>query len=167
MKVLRRIFNYLSWCVIAIIFVYIAIAFPMLLGNHPVVVLSGSMEPSYPVGSLTYYHSATFDEIQVGDVITFKAVDSLVTHRVKEINDLSRTFITKGDNNETQDIKPVEESDFVGKTSTFAIPYLGYAVSYGRNIVTIIGMGAILVISYLLDILDKKQRRKHVQQDIK
>lgn len=144
-----------------VIIVYIAIASPMLFGYRPVVVLSGSMEPSYPVGSLTYYHSATFDEINIGDAITFQAGDSFVTHRVEEKNELSRTLITKGDNNETQDINPVKESDLVGKTSTIAIPYLGYIVNYGRNIATIITMGSILFISYLMDILDNKQRRKH------
>ncbi len=144
-----------------VIIIYIAIASPMLFGYRPVVVLSGSMEPSYHVGSLTYYHSATFDEINIGDAITFQAGDSLVTHRVEEKNELSRTLITKGDNNETQDINPVKESDLVGKTSTITIPYLGYIVNYGRNIATIITMGSILFISYLMDILDNKQRRKH------
>lgn len=84
-----------------------------------------------------------------------------MTHRVEEKNDLSRNFITKGDNNETQDINPVEEVDLIGKTSTIAIPYLGYIVSYGKNILVIIVMGTILLISHLLDSLDKRQRRKH------
>lgn len=128
MNLMRRIFNILSWLVIVVIIGYIAVASPMLFGNRPVVVLTGSMEPSYPVGSLTYYHPATFEEIKIGDAITFKAGDSLVTHRVEEKNDLSRNFITKGDNNETQDINPVEEVDLIGKTSTIAIPYLGYIV---------------------------------------
>ena len=161
MNLMRRIFNILSWLVIVVIIGYIAVASPMLFGNRPVVVLTGSMEPSYPVGSLTYYHPATFEEIKIGDAITFKAGDSLVTHRVEEKNDLSRNFITKGDNNETQDINPVEEVDLIGKTSTIAIPYLGYIVSYGKNILVIIVMGPILLISHLLDSLDNRQRRKH------
>lgn len=145
---------------------YMAVASPMLFGNRPVVVLTGSMEPAYPVGSLTYYHSATFDEIKVGDAITFKANDSLVTHRVEEKNELSRNFITKGDNNETQDINPVEEADLVGKTSKIAIPYLGYIVSCGKKIGVIFTMGAILIISHLLDTLDKRGRRKHEEQSM-
>ncbi|SHJ31001.1 signal peptidase I [Hespellia stercorisuis] len=163
---MRRIFNFFSWIVMAIVIGYIAVASPMLFGNRPVVVLSGSMEPSYPVGSLTYYHAAAFEEIKAGDVITFKAGDSLVTHRVEEKNDLSRTLITKGDHNETQDINPVKEADLVGKTSTIAVPYLGYIVSYGRNMTVIILMGAILLISYLLDVLDKKQGRKHEEHSM-
>ena len=145
MNLMRRIFNILSWLVIVVIIGYIAVASPMLFGNRPVVVL----------------HPATFEEIKIGDAITFKAGDSLVTHRVEEKNDLSRNFITKGDNNETQDINPVEEVDLIGKTSTIAIPYLGYIVSYGKNILVIIVMGTILLISHLLDSLDKRQRRKH------
>ena len=140
---------------------YILVASPMLLGNRPVVVLTGSMEPAYPVGSLTYYHPATFEQIKIGDAITFKAGDILVTHRVEEKNELSRNFITKGDNNETQDINPVEEAELIGRTSTIAVPYLGYIVSYGRNIGVILIMGAILIISHFLDSLDKRQRRKN------
>lgn len=164
MKLIQRFFNILSWIVVIVIVGYLAVASPMLFGNRPVVVLTGSMEPTYPVGSLTYYHPATFEEIKNGDVITFSAGESLVTHRVKEKNDLSRNFITKGDNNETQDINPVEEVDLIGKTSTIAIPYLGYIVSYGKNILVIVAMGAILLTSHLLDTMDKKQRRKHEKQ---
>ncbi|MGU8456279.1 signal peptidase I [Clostridium perfringens] len=166
MKLIRRIFNILSCFVMVVIISYIVVASPMLFGNRPVVVLTGSMEPSYPVGSLTYYHSTTFDEVKVGDAITFKAGDSLVTHRVEEKNELSRNFITKGDNNDTQDINPIEEAELVGKTSKIAIPYLGYVVSYGKNIGVILMMGAILLISHLLDTRDKRERRKYEEQNM-
>ena len=164
MKLIQRFFNILSWIVVVVIIGYLAVASPMLFGNRPVVVLTGSMEPTYPVGSLTYYHPATFEEIENGDVITFSAGESLVTHRVKEKNDLSRNFITKGDNNETQDINPVEEADLIGKTSKIVIPYLGYFLTYTKNICVIVAMGMILLMSYLLDTMDKKQRRKHEKQ---
>lgn len=153
---LRKIFNILSGIVLAVIAVYIAVALPMVIGYHPVVVLSGSMEPSYPVGSITYYRKCRFEEVNAGDAITFRAGESLVTHRVEEKNELSRTFTTKGDNNETKDMNPVSEAELVGKTAPFAIPYLGYFVTYGKNMAVIVPMGVVLVVSYLLDCLEKK-----------
>ncbi len=136
--------------------IYIMAALPIIFGNRPVVVLSGSMEPNYPVGSLTYYHAVDFEDISVGDAITFRAGESLITHRVEEKNDLSRTFVTKGDNNETQDMNPVEENALVGKTSKIAIPYLGYFIGFGKDLKVILVMGMILLLSYLIDAWSKK-----------
>ncbi len=167
MKVIKTIVTALSWLILGIILVYVLTALPMLGGYRPIVVLSGSMEPAYPVGSLTYYHACSYEEIEVGDAITFQAGDSLVTHRVTEKQELSRTFTTKGDNNETEDVNPVSETDVVGKTVEMDIPYLGYFVTIGRNPVVIFLMGAILLLSYGLDVLEKKQRRSHETENEK
>src|SRR5437867_6489971 len=54
-------------------------------GFRPVVVYSGSMEPTLPVGSLLALEPAPSASIRVGDVITFRDPydrDRLVTHRV-------------------------------------------------------------------------------------
>ena len=109
MNVLKQLFNILSWPVYLCIAGYLLIAAPMLAGYRPVVVLSGSMEPAFPVGSVIYYKAASFEQIQEGDPITFHAGEdgSLVTHRVVEKQELSRDFITRGDANETADPNPV------------------------------------------------------------
>ena len=52
MNVLKQLFNILSWPVYLCIAGYLLIAAPMLAGYRPVVVLSGSMEPTFPVGSV-------------------------------------------------------------------------------------------------------------------
>ena len=54
MNVLKQLFNILSWPVYLCIAGYLLIAAPMLAGYRPVVVLSGSMEPAFPVGSVIY-----------------------------------------------------------------------------------------------------------------
>ena len=98
MNVLKQLFNILSWPVYLCIAGYLLIAAPMLAGYRPVVVLSGSMEPTFPVGSVIYYKAASFEQIQEGDPITFHAGEdgSLVTHRVVEKQELSSDFITQG-----------------------------------------------------------------------
>ena len=53
MKTLKHITNFLSIIVYVCIIGFLAIAAPLVLGYHPVVVLSGSMEPTYHVGAST------------------------------------------------------------------------------------------------------------------
>ena len=125
MNVLKQLFNILSWPVYLCIAGYLLIAAPMLAGYRPVVVLSGSMEPTFPVGSVIYYKAASFEQIQEGDPITFHAGEdgSLVTHRVVEKQELSSDFITKGDANETADPNPVSYDRVAGRASDVKIPY--------------------------------------------
>ena len=134
-----------------IIAVCIVLAAPIIFGYHPVVVLSPSMEPNYPVGSITYYSPCSYEDVQTQDAITFKVSNSLITHRVQEIDDSAHTFITKGDNNETVDINPVEANQLVGKTSSIAIPYAGYLITFIKNWYVIVGMAVILISSQFLD----------------
>ena len=158
MKILNYLFKGLSWIVIAVIVMYMAIAAPLIMGFRPVVVLTGSMQPTFPVGSIVYYHKCAFEDLQEGDPITFKAEDALVTHRITTVNGISRTVVTKGDNNPTEDPAPVEENQIVGKTTKFAIPFAGYFVTYGKKPVAIALMAAILLINYVLENLCSGQK---------
>lgn len=166
MGIINKIFKVLSWIVVAAIIAYIMIAAPIIAGYRPVIVLSGSMEPNYPVGCITYYHPCDFSELQAGDAVTFNAGDSMVTHRIVKKNELSGNVETKGDNNPTQDPNPVDMNDIVGKTVEFKIPFAGYFVIFGKNPLTISAMILILVINYLSEKLtDKRKRgRKHEAQ---
>ncbi|WP_125143290.1 signal peptidase I [Clostridium transplantifaecale] len=154
MKIIKGIFNILSWAVYACIIVYLLIASPMIAGYRPVVVLSGSMEPTYHVGSVIYYKSADFADIKVGDAITFRTGENaMVTHRVAEKSELSGTFTTKGDANMTEDPNPVEYSQVMGKVLKFSIPMAGFFVGYSKNFMVIGMMAAVIVINILLDSL--------------
>lgn len=155
MNILRRMFNILSWPVYLCIAGYLLIAAPILAGYRPVVVLSGSMEPAFPVGSVIYYKKASFEQIQEGDSITFHAGEdgSLVTHRVVEKQELSRDFITKGDANETADPVPVSYDRVAGRTADMCIPYAGYFVAYGRKPQIIGVLGGILLLGILFDLI--------------
>lgn len=158
MKGLTYLFKGLSWIVIAAIVIYLAIAAPVVAGFHPVVVLSGSMEPVFPVGSIIYYHPCNFENLKAGDIVTFKAENSLVTHRITVVNRISRTINTKGDNNPTEDPVPVEESEIAGRAAGFAIPYAGYFVMNGKKPAAIAVMAVILLIDYVLERLNPGQK---------
>ena len=120
---LKRLINIISSIILLILILIIIVIFaPKLFSIEPMVVVSGSMEPSYMKGSLLYVKESA-GGIQTGDVITFYRNGELVTHRVVEINTDEKTYITKGDANQ------VAWSDVVG-VPVFDIPVLGYPASF-------------------------------------
>lgn len=153
---LRKLWNTLSSFAVALV---VIIAFLLvgvrLIGLTPFAVLSGSMEPTYHVGSLIYVKQAEPHQVKVGDPITFVVnEDGLVaTHRVVNIdirttkrevltNEAGQTsevevpldefayyFYTKGDANDVADGAPVYYKNLLG-TPVFTIPYLGYLSSW-------------------------------------
>lgn len=159
MKILLGIFKGLAYIVYGLILISILLVAPMVAGYQPVMVISGSMEPSYPVGSITYYKEADFADIGVGDVITFDLGEtSLATHRVVEVDQTAQAFTTKGDNNETNDVNPVAYSKIQGKVLGFAIPYAGYFMAYAKTLYVIIPCVGILIIDLLLTPKDKPKK---------
>ena len=54
-------------------------------------VLTGSMEPVLPVGSLLVVVPMSFDELKVGQDITYKTAGGTVTHRIVAIDQAART----------------------------------------------------------------------------
>lgn len=136
-----------------------------LVGLTPYAVLSGSMEPTYHVGSLIYVKDMEPEEIKVGDPITFVFNENLVvaTHRVIRIDSQNKQFYTKGDANDAADGSPVSFNNLVGKP-VFTIPYLGYvaeflSTSLGR-IIGIAGLGVLIIFVFVADIRKKRKQKK-------
>src|SRR3989338_5672325 len=100
-----------------------------LAGIRSMVVLSGSMTPSLPVGSVVYVQKSPV--YNKGDVISFSTDKGVtVTHRIMEVTkDIKgkTQFVTKGDVNNTQDKELVSMDNVIGK-SMLNVPYLGYAI---------------------------------------
>ena len=68
----KKIWNWLSGTLISmVVLIAIALVGVRLVGLKPFVVLSGSMEPTYHVGSLIYVKSIDYKQLQVGDPITY------------------------------------------------------------------------------------------------
>lgn len=153
MKQLRQLLNLLSMPVYLCIVLYLLIAFPMVLGYKPVVVLSGSMEPTYHVGSILYYKQASFEEIEAGDVITYHAGEdgAMVTHRVVEKREPEEEFVTRGDANNTPDPNPVPYERVSGRAASLSLPYAGSFIEWTRKPTVLGCMALILVAGILLD----------------
>jgi len=106
---------------------------PLVLPYKVDAVLSGSMEPTIPVGSLVLLRPVDAGQVAVGDIITFHRPDrsdQLVTHRVVGIEDVAtgRAFVTQGDANPAPDPWRVPATGS-GWRCVFNVPYLGYPIS--------------------------------------
>lgn len=151
MKVLKAICNILTGILIAALLVLAGTFFlPKILGGQSLAVLSGSMEPGIPVGSIVVAMPVDASDLQVGDVVTYKLTeDTLVTHRVVEINAEEQTITTKGDANEVNDSNPVPYENVVGRVK-FHLPYAGYISIYIRTPLGIAGICAVVFVMIIL-----------------
>jgi signal peptidase len=112
-------------------------AVPRLFGWELQVVLSGSMEPTYPVGSLNLVQPLEASEVEAGMPMAFWAPSDakvMVTHRVVEVVQLEDGlyFRTQGDANEDPDPELVPADNVVGRVR-WHIPYLGHLVRRLRD----------------------------------
>lgn len=109
----------------------LVIVVPAAVGGRALTVLTSSMEPSYPPGTLVVVKPTAPQDIVIGDVLTYQlhsGEPTLVTHRVISIGNVTdgtRIFTTQGDNNDIPDAEPVMEVQVVG-TVWYAVPYLGW-----------------------------------------
>jgi len=162
---LEKICNILLVVILVITLVIAGIiGIPQLLGKKVYSVLTGSMEPTYPVGSIVFVENVNPDTLQVGDVITFSAsgFDTLATHRITGVDVDGRTLNTKGDGNNAEDIYPVEFENVIGRVF-FSIPFLGLITSNLRTtagMLCIVGLLMIVFILFTLPELSKKTEKK-------
>ena len=123
----------LSKLVLALTFIVIiaasAISVPKFFGITPFITLSGSMEPGIPTGSVVFIDTKD-KEVHEDDIIAFKSGDgqgATVTHRAVKISE-DGTITTKGDNNEVEDLTPLNPQNVIGKFR-FCIPKIGKILS--------------------------------------
>lgn len=130
-----KIFSFLFQSVLLVILTFTVLTFitsrTSLLGSiQSMVVLSGSMEPELPVGSVVYIiKQLGYDR---GSMITFQTENQQnVTHRITNIeySDKGTFYSTKGDANKVIDTNKVESVKVLGKVF-FTIPYLGKVTTF-------------------------------------
>ena len=121
-KIIRGFLSAFVFAVLGALVILLMV--PRCFGYQPYMVVSASMQQSFPVGSLIYVRPATPDEVEVGDPITFTSGTLTITHRVMEKNDAEQYFVTKGDSNTASEITRYQ--NLKGKALDFSIPYLGY-----------------------------------------
>lgn len=118
----------------------------------PIAIVSGSMEPTIMTNALILVQYCDFEDVQVGDIITFyaPALQDYNTHRVLEIGD--GWFKTQGDNNKQADRELVYPEHLVGKVVHImngSAPLLSHFIKDGRYdkasaVATVLGVGIAL-----------------------
>ncbi len=158
---LRLMRTFLAWLVILAIagVVTVAVLVPRLGGATPYTILTGSMRPDMPPGTLAVVKPISVDNIAVGDVVTYQlnsGEPTVVTHRVTAMGTTVKgklTFTTQGDANDVADAKQVRPVQIKGKL-WYSVPYLGYvnnAITGNERRVTMIVVvsGLLLYASYM------------------
>ena len=170
----KKICNILSTIVLILLLgVAATILAPMLLGYKEMAVLSGSMEPNIPVGSIVYVKPMEASQLEAGDVCTYMLADGshYVTHRVVSVDLESQTLITQGDANEVPD-GDVAFSQVLGEAQ-FHLPYLGFITINAKTPKGILAICGVLVVVILINFIpaiidadeeEKKKREKKPQK---
>lgn len=165
-KKIQLMFEAISNIVFGIIIILVvALVGGRAAGYQIYTILSGSMEPTYPTGSVIYVKEIHVKKLDVGDPISYTvSEDTVVTHRITEVipdenNGEIVFFRTKGDANKAADGELVRSENIVGKP-VFSIPVLGFALYYLKTppasyLIIAISLFLILI-SILPEIFGKK-----------
>lgn len=98
-------------------------------GVQVLTILSGSMEPKIPTGSIVCVVPEDYNNIKVGDVISYKENSQIkVTHQVIQIDKGKKELTTKGIANNVAD-SPISSSKIIGVVK-FYIPCPSFLSSY-------------------------------------
>jgi len=131
---------------------------PSFMGVSPLIVMSGSMEPTIALDDLIFVRQTPFAQLKAGekdgDVIAFMPnPTTIVTHRIISVSvgeDGGHIFITQGDNNNAPDDRPVYGNQVVGRY-WFRIPAAGYYALFMKEpigMVIFVGVPLALFVIY-------------------
>ena len=140
---------------------------PELFGYSMLRVVSGSMEPEIPTGSLIWVKSCEPSEVAEGDVISFYSRDVSIagqinTHRVIaiEFDGAGYQFETKGDANLNADSFAVYGSDIIGKVVHVSIILGKLAALVGSRAGLLVIVVIPLAIIFVINLKDVKKAYK-------
>ncbi|MBQ7700609.1 MAG: signal peptidase I [Clostridia bacterium] len=184
--VLRRltgIVGYVLIFLIAALFVFVIVfkannRTVFIFGKAPVWVMTSSMEPTIPERSyilVKEVKESAVSEIKVGDVIMFASDDPALagannTHRVVEISEDCKTFITKGDANMKNDDVPVR-AESIRAVYVRNMPVLTAAGRFMFSgigtVITMTLIFAIMMAIYMPDIIKATRQKSKELEDKK
>lgn len=142
-------------------------ALGMFLGVKAAIVVSGSMEPTIPVGAMTFSLDRAAVDLQVGDVVMVDRPDDegLVTHRIVTMEKSGgRMALTlQGDANAVTDPEP-----YVVKSAAvvvFTVPFLGYVADFLQRQGILVGVVIVCLIAALLVLDPAKFMRRPNEEE--
>jgi len=136
---------------------------PSFLGIKTYVIISGSMEPEIQIGDIVITKEVDIEELNLGDIISYRKGESVITHRITKIEkeDEKIVITTKGDSNNAEDTYEITEGNIEGRVIK-VIPSIGNISLLLQNKIIII---LILLIAFLIYSRNEKvQKRKNVRR---
>ena len=148
---------------VLVMFACLSLVIPKIAGYDAYVVVSGSMEPNIPVGSIVFAKECDPATLSTGDVIVFvdpSRSQTPITHRVVTNNTKKATLTTKGDANESEDKNPILYENVKGKVDAH-IPRIGFVAATLTS-----ALGKLVAVLMLAEswLLIEIGRRKKAQQ---
>lgn len=172
-RVLAWVGHLLSWVVVLGVaaLVTVAVLVPRIGGATPYTVLTGSMRPTMPPGTMVVVRPTPADQVRVGDVVTYQlrsGEPEVVTHRVIAIG-IDGTghpiFRTQGDANDAPDAAWVRSVQVKG-VRWYAVPQLGRVSNLlngaERQVVLGVAVSGLLAYAAFMfgsDLRDRRRRR--------
>ncbi len=147
--------------IVLAIILCLGLAIPKFLGITSFTVLTGSMEPTIPVGSLVMAKYTEPVTLQSGDIVVFyDGVDPLpITHRLVT-NDTDKGLITtQGDANDAPDPMVTPYQNILGKV-LIHIPFVGRLLAPLSSIIGKLSLVAIILGALLLSMAGKRAMRR-------
>ena len=155
-KFLRLIGN----CIIILVIVAcLPLAIPRAMGMQEFNVITGSMTPEIPIGSIVYVKPMDLQELSVGDIVAFDSGASVVTHRIVEIDYEERKLTTKGDANPANDFMPVSYANVRGKVVAH-YPYIGNLAALITETTGKIVAVILLIVGVILSSVGEKKKNE-------
>ncbi len=136
---------------------------PAFLGYKMYVIISGSMQPELEVGDIVVVKKINPNDLKKDDVISFRKGQTIITHRIVEVKNAEEKlqFLTKGDNNNTNDKDLVSDKEIEGIVVN-KIQKIGKIVLKLRDKTLII---VIILIYYIFLMYDQSvQKRKNLRR---
>ena len=137
---------------------------PSFWGWKPFIVLSGSMETQISPGDVVIVKETDAENLKKGDIIAFKDGDVVITHRIDEVveKDGKKEYVTKGDNNTTQDVGYVlpEQVEGVFKLKIARLGNLAMFVQTPAGMIVCLSIPIIIII--LLQSSDSRKEKEEL-----
>ncbi len=140
---------------------------PSVFNYKPFIVLSGSMETEIHKGDLIITKMVDPKTLKVDDVIAFRdAENTVTTHRIIDIvKDKNETyFVTKGDNNDSQDQNLVEYKDVEGLYVT-RMPGIGSMMNSLSKPTTIIIVIMSVTMIFVIGFMISSKRQRDIERE--
>lgn len=156
-----RIKNCIFKSIYILVAIYLVIFIPTIWGQKPLVIISGSMNPTLKVGGILYYHEKDYSDFKKDDILVFKLNDHNISHRVYEVT--GDGIITKGDANKSYDDILITKEKVLGEGTDWCIPFIGYYADFiYRNKILLV----ISIIIILIDMAFDKKKKEALNEKI-